>query len=513
MKNILFTSALFLTSLCLIAQAPSIEWQKSLGGSGWDRAYSIEQTTDGGYIVVGYSSSTDGDVTGNNGNSDYWVVKLDGTGTIEWQKSLGGSGGDDARSIQQTADGGYIVAGSSNSTDGDVTGNQGDWDYWVVKLDGSGIITWQKSLGGSGSDIAYSIQQTTDGGYIVAGRSNSTDGDVTGNHGLYDYWVVKLDSIGTITWQKSWGGSGWDEASSIQQTIDGGYVVTGSSISTNGDVTGNHGYEDYWVVKLSSTGAIVWQKSLGGTKYDVAYSIQQTTDGGYIVAGTSTSNNGDVTGNHGGADYWVVKLSSIGSIIWQKSLGGTAWEEAYSIEQTTDGGFVVVGYSDSNDGDVTGNNGGRNYWVVKLSSTGTIYWQKALGGTNGSNLGHSIQQTTDGGYVIAGRSNSNDGDVTGNHGDYDYWVIKLSPSVGVNEIAAFNEFSVYPNPTSNQITLKVKTDLIGDVYTIYDNMGKMVMSGKINTENTVIELNNLSSGIYLFSIGENSKQTFKVIKN
>jgi len=512
MKNLLLTSSLFLTTLFLTAQASTIEWQKSLGGTFDDYGKSIQQTTDGGYIVAGYSYSTDGDVTGNHGGWDYWVVKLSSTSTINWQKSLGGTGNDDANSIQQTTDGGYIVTGTSNSSNGDVTGNHGGKDYWVVKLDSTGTIIWQNSLGGTGDDEATSIQQATDGGYIVAGYSNSTDGDVTGNHGSWDYWVVKLDSIGTITWQKTFGGSGIDYGNSIQQTIDGGYIVAGSSTSTDGNVTGNHGGSDCWIIKLDSIGTITWQKTFGGSGRDGATSTQQTTDGGYIVTGYSNSTNGDLTSNQGNEDYWVIKLDSSGAITWQKSLGGSGLDGGLSTQQTTDGEYVVAGYSWSNDGDVIGNHGGYDYWVVKLSSTGIITWKKSLGGS-GLDIGHSIQQTTDGGYVVTGGSTSTDGDVTGNHGVYDYWVVKLSPSVGVNEITEFNEFNVYPNPTSSQITLKVNTNLVGAVYTIYDNMGKSLMSGEINAEHTVIELNNLSNGIYLFKVGGNSQQTFKVIKN
>ncbi|MDR0793182.1 MAG: T9SS type A sorting domain-containing protein [Chitinophagaceae bacterium] len=414
-----------------IAQAPAIQWQKSLGGSAFDNAYSVQQTTDGGYIVAGYSkSNNDGDVSGNHGNFDYWIVKLDNTGAIQWQKSLGGSSDDQAMSIQQTTDGGYIVAGISRSNDGDVSGNHGgDGDYWVVKLDNTGAIQWQKSLGGSGDDWAYSVQQTTDGGYIVAGVSNSNDGDVIDNHdNNADYWIVKLDNTGAIQWQESLGGSGYDGAQSIQQTTDGGYIVAGYSSSNNGNVSGNHGSDDYWIVKLNNTGAIQWQESLGGSGDDEAYSIQQTTDGGYIVAGYSWSNDGNVSGNHGIDDYWIVKLNNTGDIQWQKSLGGSSFEWANSIQQTTDGGYIVAGESSSNNGDVTGNHGGNDYWVVKLDNTGAMQWQKSLGSSAYDEEAYSIQQTTDGGYIVVGNSGSNDGDVTGNHGNADFWVVKLAPA-------------------------------------------------------------------------------------
>ena len=425
------------------SQAPSIQWQKSYGGSGLEAAESIQQTSDGGYIVAGYSNSNDGDVSGNHGGQfDYWIVKLDVNGIIQWQKSLGGSaplggfGSEYATSIQQTYDGGYIVAGQSDSNDGDVSGNHGLYDCWVVKLDPNGILQWQKSYGGSGWDRANSIQETTDGGYIVAGWSSSNDGDVSGNIYFFDnYWIVKLDVNGIIQWQRTFGGdSGGGETTSIQQTFDGGYIVAGFYTDNGGDVTGNHGQFDYWIVKIDAFGILQWQKSLGGSVEDYANSIQQTSDGGYIVAGQSNSNDGDVSGNHGEPDYWIVKLDPNGIIQWQKSLGGSSWDVASAIQQTTDGGYIVAGLSSSNDGNVTGNHGDGDLWVVKLDLNGNIEWQKSYGGSGGEGA-HSIQETSDGGYIVAGLSYSNDGDVSGNHGNSDVWVVKLNPeAVGLIEV-------------------------------------------------------------------------------
>ncbi len=367
-KHILFLLIIFSNSYFFYAQ-PNIEWQKCLGGTSDDFAYSIQQTTDGGYIVAGTTQSNDSDVTGNHGSRDYWIVKLDNSGGIQWQKCLGGSNGEGIVSIQQNSDGGYIVSGLSISNDGDVTGNHGGSDFWIIKLDSAGGIQWQKCLGGSDVEVANSIQQTTDGGFIVAGNSLSNDGDVTGNHGDYDYWIVKLDSTGVIQWQKSLGGTGDDRAYFIQQTSDGGYIVAGRSISNDCDVTGNHGYYDYWIVKLDSTGDIHWQKCFGGSDSEIPKSIQQTSDGGYIIAGYSGSNDGDVTGNHFFLDYWIVKLNSIGVIQWQKSLGGTGFDDSNSIQQTSDGGYIVAGFSNSINGDVTGKHGNFDYWIVKLDSS------------------------------------------------------------------------------------------------------------------------------------------------
>jgi len=293
-------------------KSPGILFEKTFGGSDWDESYSIQQTSDGGYIVAGYALSNNGDVFGNHGSNDYWIVKLDETGNIQWQKCLGGSYDDRAYSIQQTSDDGFIVAGTTYSNDGDVSGKHGssndDKDYWIVKLDKTGNIEWQKCLGGSDEDIAQSIQQTSDGGYIVAGYTFSNNGDVSGNHSNSDYWIVKLDETGNIQWQKCLGGSSNDYAYSIHQTSDGGYIVAGSTDSNNGDVSGNHGNYDYWLVKLDVKGEIQWQKCLGGSSSDGARSIQKMNDGGYIVTGYTKSNDGDVSGNHGSSDYWIVKL-------------------------------------------------------------------------------------------------------------------------------------------------------------------------------------------------------------
>jgi predicted NUDIX family NTP pyrophosphohydrolase len=483
---------------------PTIQWQKCLGGTSFEGATSIQQTTDGCYIVSGYASSSDGAVTGLHGlvSMDYWIVKIDSLGAIKWQKCLGGTDIELARSIQQTTDGGYIVAGKAWSNNGDVTGNHGGSDYWVVKLDSIGIIQWQKCLGGNAYEEASSIKQTTDGGYIVAGNSSSNNGDVTGNHGGGDYWIVKLDNIGDIEWQKCLGGKDEESAASIQQTTEGGYIVAGYSKSNDGDVTGLHGTADYWIVKLDIVGEIEWQKCLGGTIAQLASSIQQTTEGGYIVAGISFSNDGDVTGNHGGGDYWIVKLDKVGAIQWQKCLGGTSQDNASSIQQTADKGFIVAGNSSSNDVNVIGNKGGGDYWIVKLDSIGAIQWQKCLGGTDEESA-TSIQQTNDGGCIVVGDSKSKDGDVTGNHTYRDYWIVKLSPriggGVGIKEpLIEENSISIFPNPANNQLTIYSSVVLDKEVtISVINVFGETVQTEIIvGSGNEQLMIKNLTAGIY-----------------
>jgi hypothetical protein len=409
-------------------QAPDIEWERSYGGSGTDWPHAIQQTKDGGYIVAGGSDSKDGDVIGNHGSNDFWVVKLDHIGDIVWQRSLGGSESDVAYSIQQTSDEGYILAGHSSSSDGDVTQNRGSLDGWVVKLDSNGEIEWQKTYGGSKREWIFDIFQTTDKGYVFVGDTYSNDGDISGHHSVFasDCWVVKLDSNGAIEWQRLLGGKGDDGGGTIRQTKDGGYIVAARSGSSDGDVLKKLGAQDLWIIKLNPNGGIAWQKIYGGPRDDQAMSIQQTTDNGYIVGGHSASSNGDVSSNNGIFDYWIIKLDIEGNIVWQRSFGGKSMEMLASAQQTEDEGYIIAGQSHSNDGDVTGNHGGSDYWAVKLNAEGDLVWQKSLGGSR-FDRANSIQQTSDGGYIIVGDSLSKDGDVSRNHGREDFWIVKLKP--------------------------------------------------------------------------------------
>lgn len=398
-------------------------FNKVYGGTNRDGAASIAKANDGGYVVAGSAQSLDNDVTGNHGLSDAWVFKVDNLGKMLWQKALGGPGYDGANSVVATPDGGSVIAGYA-AGGGDVKGNHGFSDAWVVKLDRLGNLVWQKALGGSSTDEAYSISSSSDGGYLVAGRTASIDGDVNGNHGGFDAWVIKLDASGTLIWQKVLGGSGYDGASSVISTAGGGCIVAGFTTSKDGDASGNHGNLDAWLVSLDGKGNIQWQKEVGGGSDDEAKSITSTADGGLIMAGGTRSYYGDATGSYEGGNAWIVKLDKAGNTLWQKALGGTDFDYAFSVATTADGGYVMAGTASSKNGDVTGVHGGADAWIVKLDGGGNKLWQKALGGT-GYDGANSILTTADGGYIIAGDSFSNDGDVSGNHGLSDAWVFIL----------------------------------------------------------------------------------------
>jgi uncharacterized delta-60 repeat protein len=357
-------------------------WAKSYGGSSGESATFIQQTADGGYIVAGYTTSF------GAGSSDFWVLKLASDGTVSWQKAYGGSSEDKASSIQQTADGGYIVAGHTQSF------GAGSSDFWVLKLTSDGTVSWQKAYGSSSEDTASSIQQTTDGGYIVAGTHPANYGD---------FWVLKLAADGAVSWEKRYGDALEDGACSIQQTTDGGYIVAGSTFAVG------YGLDNVWILKLDSAGAVTWQKSYNGGGVDTASSIQQTTDGGYIVSGKTYSFGADM------ADFWVLKLASDGAVSWQKLCGGWSIygginDCAHAVRQTTDGGYVVAGYTETYQG--------YDAWVLKLASNGSLSWKQAYGG-EADDIAYSIQATTDGGSVVAGYTGSF------GVGGSDLWVMKL----------------------------------------------------------------------------------------
>jgi len=496
MKPAFLHLVIWLSPFVSLAQ-PAIQWQKSLGGSYFDVARCIRQTTDGGFIIAGWTGSNNGDVLGFHGIYDFWVIKLNAIGNVEWTKALGGSDDDKAYAIRQTNDGGYIVVGFTLSDDGDVTNFHGDKDAWVVKLSNSGEIIWQKALGGSDWDEAWCVELTADGGFIVAGRSSSTDGDAAGNPGNYlDFWVVKMSSSGDIQWQKSFGGSSEETAIAIRQTSDGGYILAGEALSQDGDVQGNNGNVDFWVVKLRSTGDLEWQHPLGGAGLDVGTDIYETADG-YIGFGYAGSNNGDITEHKGFFDYWVVKLKKTGELIWQKTIGGTNADYARSFLIEGDGSFILAGFTKSKDGDVPYHNGIQVMWVVKMSPPGQIIWQKTLGGTQGEAC-YSIQKTKDNGYILAGSAWSNNGDVTGVKGKSDVWIVKLAPeSVGVEEALeeATTALEIFPNPAHQFVTLKIPNGATSIDFVISDLQGKEMRRQSIPNGGSV-DISAFASGLY-----------------
>jgi hypothetical protein len=426
-----------LNSANLFSQAPVVEWEETFGGDKDDELRIVRETSDGGYIMGGSSiSKVSGDKTQKSWSDshDFWILKTNSSAAIEWQRTIGGNDTEKLRSIEQTPDGGYILAGrTSSNASGDKTEDAKGFDIWVIKLNSSGDIEWQNNIGGKETDDVAAVHPTADGGYIIGGFSNSLVwGDKTeAPIGGYDYWIIKLSNAGSMEWQNTIGGTLDDYLTAIEQTNDGGYILGGySSSGISGDkIEAGIGGADYWMVKLDGLGNIEWQNTIGGTGDDYLYAALQTVDGGYIIGGESLSGNtGDKTEAGLGQDYWVLKLSAAGDIAWQNTIGSGLSDYFRDIRQTVDGNYILAGYSGGDaSGDKTEDNiDGADYWVVKINGTGTVVWDQTVGG-DGSDYLYYIQQTADGGYLLGGGSFSGAfGDKTeASQGGQDYWVVKL----------------------------------------------------------------------------------------
>jgi len=414
-------------SLEVIFDNPTLimEWAKCYGGSSGDLLQDVIVTTDDCYVVVGQSLSDDGDLNKNNGLHDLWIAKLNQNGTLLWSKDYGGSDIDKGVSVVETDDGGYVVVGSTNSSDLDVDFNYGGYDVWVIRLDSNGDMIWEQTYGGSDDENSHEICKTRDGGYVIAGQTGSGDGNVIGYHGNYDFWVIKVDDTGNLIWQNALGGTNFDRAGSVQLTNDNGFILAGMTYSNDGDVTTNNGEADVWLLKLDDAGNKLWERNFGGTQSDIAYSVRQTTDNGFIIAGETFSNDEDVSGNHGSTDGWVVRTDSNGDLKWQRCFGGSKYDNIKSIIQTQNGGYACLAYTRSTDGDIPDNKGVYDYLFLVLNENGQIEWNRTFGGSS-SEFSSSVVEYTEDAFILGGYTESDDKDVSGNNGMSDFWVVKLS---------------------------------------------------------------------------------------
>jgi hypothetical protein len=426
----------------------TVVMDKTIGGAGMEYMGSGIATSDGGYLLAGNSTSNASADKSENGRGfgDFWIVKVDEEYHKLWDRTFGGDYVEELRSVIPASDGGYLLGGSSGSTlSGDKSeNNRGEYDFWVVKIDEQGNKVWDKSFGGTGLDLLFEIISLPDGGYLLAGSSESNaSGDKSQNgFGERDYWIVKIDNQGNKIWDKTFGGTGSDEIKAITATADGHWLLGGASNSNiSGDKSENsRGSTDYWLVKIDDQGNKKWDKTIGGSDSDnLDAAIMLTSDGGYLLFGGSISNaSGDKSDNGNGSwDYWVVKTDGAGNKLWDKSLGGNGIDGVTSVITTPDGGYLLGGFSNS---DVSGDKSENGYdygeyWVIKIDATGNKAWDKTIGGTGNDNLS-SIIPALDGDYVLAGGSDSNiSGDKTENskggcdeNGRFcyaDYWLVEL----------------------------------------------------------------------------------------
>lgn len=351
-----------------ISTKAPITFNKIYGGSENDWAYAVKQTSDGGYILAGSTHSY------GAGIEDVWLVKTDMNGNMVWDKTFGGSNVDVVASVQQTSDGGYILAGWTVSF-----GTGGD--AWLLKTDGDGNEVWNHTFGKENTpDLVMDVQQTRDGEYVLVGST-----DLGG--GIYDAWLIKTDEDGNKIWDYTFGENGNDQAKAVQQTSDGGYIIAGSFGSPV------NGYEDFWLIKTDENGIMAWDTTFGGSSGDIAYAVQQTIDGGYIIAGSTVSFGA------GHADFWLVKTDENGNMLWDRTYGGSDQDYAYGMRQTSDGGYIIAGYTFSFGA------GHSDAWLIKTDVNGVALWDKTFGGSEWDYV-YDIQQTSDGGYILVGSTGS-----------------------------------------------------------------------------------------------------------
>lgn len=530
-----------------------IIWEKSYGGIHADYLFDAQPTADYGFILAGSSVSdkTGNKTDDNHGDLDYWIWKMNEKGELDWQKSLGGNGFDLLHSVKNTNDGGFILAGTSSSGNGFQKKEEckGITDFWVIKLDASGAEQWQRTIGGNGQDELLCAFQTKDGGFVLGGSSSSSPSSISNvqvdgksatsakkdmysksekSRGNMDYWIVKLNKLGVIEWQKTYGGEYADILRSMEQTTDNGYILAGYSNSpVSGDKTEvNNGSGDYWILKLNDTGDIEWQKNYGAEGDEQPYVIHQTKDGGYIVGGNSNSSNaltsfGGIVSN--GTDFWVLKLDKQGEIIWSKTYDFGKLDILTSLVENQDETYLLGGYAktetkESLIGDIAKKagiakekDGINDYIALKIDEKGEEFWNKTVG-SNGEDILRKLIETRDGGYLMAGTSNSNSSkDKNSNIGGNDFWVVKLKDKSKIEKVKASIE--AIPNPAVSYTNVIIGHDFNEGTATVVDVLGRVLQHFKISSQTVPVDLSQYAEGLYIIKIQTDVKtESVKVIK-
>lgn len=444
-------------------------WIKTFGGSENEEGYIVQQTFDGGYIITGNTNSF------GAGNSDLYLIRTNSSGDTLWTKTYGGSGGETGVDVKQTTDNGFIISGYY------ATNGSGSIDVWLLKTDSNGNALWTNTFGGNNNDFGNSVFQADDGGYVVIGSTESYGA------GGSDYWIIKTSSTGDSLWSKTYGGPYHEIAFEAQATSDGGYIIAGYKQFQgffNADV---------WLVKLFSNGEIDWTQRYGGNLDELAYSVQETADAGYIVTGYTKSYGS------GNEDVWLIKTDMYGDSIWTKTFGGFSNEGGNSVIETAEGDFVVCGYTFS-----FSTNGDMDLWLIKTDISGYTLWTNMYGGS-GAELGFSVIEAFDGGLTACGFTSSYGAGYT------DVWLLHLDSDgqVGIDNNSFSNSIHYnleqnYPNPFSTSTSIEYFIPTSGNVsLKIYDLSGRLLRNltdtyQKAGNHTVRFEDNQLKEGIYYY---------------
>ncbi|WP_289036063.1 T9SS type A sorting domain-containing protein [uncultured Flavobacterium sp.] len=513
--------------------AQDILWEKSYGGKHSEYLFDAQPTPDYGFILAGSSlSKKTGNKTGEAaGDLDYWVWKMDEKGELDWQKSFGGSGADLLQSVRLTRDGGFILAGTSDSPKGEQKKEDGfgKEDFWIIKLNAKGGEQWQRTIGGSGQELLQSVVPTSDGGYLLAGSSSSAKseklaagqsdpfGKSETGFGNLDYWAVKLDSEGKIEWQRVFGGQYADQLRSAVQTRDGGYLLGGSS---NSPESGNksekcYGMSDYWIIKLDAKGGVEWQKAYGGEGDDQLQAVLQAVDGNFLLAGSSASaTTGNKNASNGkGTDFWLLKIDTSGETLWQKTYDIGKADLLTSLEESRDGSLLLGGHAQSEAYATRKKDreGINDYIAIKTDDKGEEQWTQTVG-SGGEDILRKAIETRDGGYILAGTSmGSPSRDRYSGQGRNDFWVVKLRDKKKKEEKK--NPIEAYPNPTLHYTNVLVGYEFQKGTATVYDLSGRQLQHFDITDRTVPVDLGGVPEGIYIIEIRTNVQEdAVKVVK-
>lgn len=519
---------LFLVGLSpFLVFGQSIDWEKTIGGNKSEYLHDMKATPDFGFILAGSSFSED---SGNKtekgkGDLDYFLWKMDEEGREEWQKSFGGSGSDHLYCVNLTYEGGYILGGSSNSPkSGDKKDeNYGLDDFWVLKLNPAGEEEWQFTLGGKGQDILLSIQETPDHGFILGGTSDSGIGENSAENpyekaeacrGSMDFWVIKLSENGAMEWQRSLGGSYYDLLRAIQIVPDG-YLLGGYSNSpVGGDKTEeSQGVGDFWLIKLDLKGEELWQKTLGGDGDDQLYALTVSEEAIYLGGSSNSSEYVKSEKDRPNTDYLLFKLDLEGEMRWVKNYDLGKTDLLSAMQRTRSGNLILGGYALSETyGEGNDRKGIDDYWVQKIDTEGKVLWKKTLGGKQSDRL-QNVVVSRDGGYILAGTSDSGKGrdKEAAGQGRDDYWIVKLRDQE--SEIGASQLLELYPNPATDYVNVLFHKDLEQARLQVVDLSGAVVLETELHQRLTPLGIQQLQTGVYIIQIEtENEKFNSKLIK-
>ncbi len=500
----------FFLTFSSISFSQTIQWENHYGGKSLEDVYSMIQIETGEFLFAGASSSNDSLIS-NYGGSDAWLIKTDESGEMLWQKNYGGSDLDRFNAIKST-ESGFILSGITASPDNDVSGHLGEIDYWLVKVSDDGNLEWERTLGGMFNDFCEDVTVANDGGFMIGGhaeRTNAAQGDTFGD---IDILIYKVSPSGEIEWQKTYDKSFFDRLAKIIPTSDGGFLIGGTSYSEEEQ-------NNFWVLKIDAFGEMMWEKNYGGSDADVLYDLA-VTSGGYFLGGTSKSTDGDASSlSFGLNDYWVLKIDEIGNVIWEQKYGHEYYDALKTLISTADGGAFLCGTSDGKDKFES-----TDFWAVKVDENGTVEWSKNYGLPNGDFFEAAIQ-SQDGGFVLGGTGQISQVNFDVNT---DFLIYKICDDNVIScrpnavsfpgRIETISEVQLSPNPTSAKLFIQFENE-ISEVLrlSVYDANSKLLNQSKITSNvgvnNHEIDLSAYANGVYYLELeSDQNRIVSKVIK-